>query len=124
MSHRILVVEDHEETRGMLRTLLKHYNHEVLEADSGEELLEQIDTLTPDLIILDIRLPGLNGCETVAQLREAGHTTPVFLFSENYDLFRDTVQSCGADGFFPKSKGPMELITAIADKLASAQSTV
>ena len=122
MSYRILVVEDNEDTREMVRTLLAHHGYDVLDAGSGEEMLANIDALKPDLVILDIKLPGIDGCDTLKQLRERGNTTPVFLFSDFYDLFQDHVQACGADGFFPKSKGPYELVSAIAEKLPPVQS--
>lgn len=123
MSHRIMVVEDHEDTREILRALLTHYGYEIIEAVSAEEMLGTIDAVKPDLVILDVKLPGKDGCEALDELRERGNNVPVFLFSEFYDLFRDRVKSCRPDAFFPKSKGPMEMIRAIAPRLAAKPST-
>ena len=81
--------------------------------------VEKIDVVKPDLVILDIRLPGIDGCKALQKLREAGHKMPVFMFSEVYDLMRDQIESCQPDAFFPKSKGPLEMIEAIGPKLAS-----
>jgi DNA-binding response OmpR family regulator len=123
MSYRILIVEDHEDTREIVRAMLAHHGYHVFEAVTAEEMLERVDEIRPDLIILDVRLPGMDGCAGLAKLREAGHTLPVFLFSEYFDLFRDRIESCRPDGFFPKSKGPLELITAIQANLPPAPST-
>lgn len=120
--HRILVVEDNEDTRNILRALLVHRGFAMLEAQSGEELLERIDGLDVDLIVLDIRLPGMDGCETLAQLRRNGFNKPVFMFSEYFDLFADRLRTCRPDGFFPKSKGPLGLIEAIEQRLAQSTS--
>ena len=90
-----------------------------MEVETAEAMLEQIDVAKPDLIILDIRLPGIDGCKGLKRLREGGHTMPVFMFSEVYDLMRDQIETCQPDAFFPKSKGPMEMIEAIGPKLAS-----
>ena len=115
----ILVVEDNADTRDIVRTLLMHHGYSVVEVETAEAMLEQIDVVKPELIVLDIRLPGIDGCKGLAKLRAAGHTMPVFMFSEFYDLVRDEIESCRPDAFFPKSKGPMEMIEAIGPKLAS-----
>ena len=119
MGHRILVVDDHEDTREILRAMLTHHGYDVVELGTAEEMLEQIDTLRPDLIILDIKLPGMDGCEALEILRGRGNRVPVFLFSEFYDLFRKRVKACRPDGFYPKSKGPREIIGAIAARLST-----
>jgi two-component system cell cycle response regulator DivK len=61
MSHRILVVEDHEENRHILRLVLAKHRYEVVEAMTGEEGLEKARSDRPDLILMDIQLPGLDG---------------------------------------------------------------
>lgn len=120
MSKRILVVEDHEDTREIVGALLKHHGYEMIEVTTAEEMLERFESIRPDLVILDVKLPGMDGCEALQKLRERGENVPVFLFSEFYDLFRDRVKSCRPDAFFPKSKGPMEMIRAIDVRLKSS----
>ena len=118
MKRRILVVEDDEDTRSILRAMLEHRGYEMVETETAEDMLERITTVAPDLIVLDIRLPGIDGCEALVQLRSQGYRGPVFLFSEYFDLFTHHVRSCRPDGFFPKSKGPVGLIDAISAKLS------
>ena len=110
---RILVVEDDEDTRAILRALLQHHGYEMLETQTAEEALERFDKLGPDLVIFDIRLPGMDGCQAIDVLRERGFNRPILVFSEYYDLIADRIKACRHDGFFPKSKGPVELISAI-----------
>ncbi|HEX6559612.1 MAG TPA: response regulator, partial [Longimicrobiales bacterium] len=69
MKRRILVVEDNEDTRLILRALLTHRGFEMLEAESAEEMLERLEMVAPDLIVLDVRLPGMDGCQALQQLR-------------------------------------------------------
>ena len=117
MNRRILVVEDHEDTRAILRALLTHHGYEMIEVTTGEEMLDRIDEIDPALIILDVRLPGIDGCEALIRVRERGSEIPVYLFSEYYDLFTERVKSCRPDAFYPKSKGPVQLVDAIRKKL-------
>src|SRR5687768_10416561 len=100
MAHCILIVEDHEDTRAMVRAVLLHHGYEVAEAESAEEMFERLPIVNPDLIVLDIRLPGMDGCEALGALRDEGFDKPIFIFSEYYDLFHDNIKSCKPDGFF------------------------
>jgi CheY-like chemotaxis protein len=117
MKYRILIVEDHEDTRAILRAILTHHGYEVIEAQTAEEMFERLADIDPDLIVLDIRLPGMDGCEALGKLKNDGFEKPLFMFSEYFDLFSDRIRSCKPDGFFPKSKGPMPLLEGIREKL-------
>ena len=118
MSYRILVVDDHEDIREILKTLLTYHNFEVVEVPTAEEMLERLAGVDPDLVVLDIRLPGIDGCEALNLLRRNGFSKPIFLYSEYYDLFAENIRNCEPDGFFPKSKGPLLLLNAIQQRLS------
>lgn len=118
MKRRILVVEDNEDTRLILRALLTHRGFEMIEAESAEEMFELLDEVAPDLVVLDVRLPGMDGCNALQQLRTSGFARPIFIFSEYYDLFSERIRSCRPDAFYPKSKGPVQLVEGIASVLA------
>lgn len=124
MKRRILVVEDNEDTRLILRALLTHRGFEMIEAESAEEMLELLDNITPDLVVLDVRLPGMDGCQAFQQLRTQGFEKPIFLFSEYYDLFSERILTCRPDAFFPKSKGPVPLIQGIEEKLSGLRTAM
>lgn len=66
---KILLVEDHEMNRDMLCRRLRRRNHEVIEAGSAEEGIELAITWQPDLILMDMSLPGMNGWEATSKLK-------------------------------------------------------
>lgn len=117
MTYRILIVEDYEDTRAILRAILTHHGYEVVILETAEEMFERLTEIDPDLIVLDIRLPGMDGCEALSKLKSDGFDKPLFFFSEYFDLFSERIRSCRPDGFFPKSKGPMPLLEGIREKL-------
>src|SRR5688572_820754 len=117
MTYRILIVEDYEDTRTIVRAILTHHGYEVVEVETAEEMFERLDEINPDLVVLDIRLPGMDGCAALTKLRQDGFAKPLFMFSEYFDLFSDRIRSCRPDGFFPKSKRPLPLLQGIREKL-------
>lgn len=117
MARRILIVEDHEDVRAILRALLTHHEYQVFEEESAEAMFEVLPEVDPDLIVLDVRLPGMDGCQALTQLRAGGFDKPVFLYSEYFDLHARDIRNCRPDAFFPKSKGPLLLFEAIREKV-------
>src|SRR5205085_8917488 len=69
-SNRILVVEDELEIRALARMILEAEGYEVLEAQTGEKAMEHLEKTPPDLILLDIRLPGMDGWEVLRHIAE------------------------------------------------------
>ena len=69
MAKRILVVEDHEENRQIMRDLLTHAGYEMLEALTGEDGVIAAGRERPDLILMDIQLPGIDGYETTRRIK-------------------------------------------------------
>jgi CheY-like chemotaxis protein len=115
-----MIVEDNDDTRVIVRAVLTHHGYEVVEAVTAEEMLERVDEVAPDLVVLDVRLPGMDGCEAMQSLRTIGFDRPIILFSEYYDLFADRIRGCQPDAFLPKSKGPMLLLEGIRQLLPAA----
>lgn len=77
MPGKILVVEDHPDSREVLVFQLGHMNYEVFEAASGEEGIEKALTEGPDLIIMDLGIPGINGIEATVRLKENPKTAHI-----------------------------------------------
>jgi two-component system, cell cycle response regulator DivK len=65
MSKRILVVEDQEDNRQIIRDMHSATNYKIMEAESGEQALEAVAKRRPDLILMDIQLPGMDGYDSV-----------------------------------------------------------
>ncbi len=73
----INVVDDDESIRFMLKLMLVRAGYDVVEAESGEECLEKFDSIQPDLILLDINMPGINGWDVCKQIKEKLPENPV-----------------------------------------------
>ena len=112
---RIALADDQALVRAGLRALLERQGIVVaFEADDGEALLRQLDTTSVDVVLSDIRMPGLDGIAALLRLRERGDATPVLLlttFDDSDLLLRAT--EAGAQGFLLKDAAPEELREAI-----------
>ena len=110
-----LIVEDNRSFRLSLREILGtgFPGMVVTEAESSEEALETIESLRPDLMLVDIRLPGQNGLELAKQVRKA-HADVAIVILTHYDLpeFREVAYQYGVNYFFSKSTASMEEILA------------
>jgi two-component system cell cycle response regulator DivK len=101
----ILIVEDDEKSRRLIRDVLNHQGYETLETDRGEEALDLMRAHHPDLVLLDILLPGMSGLDTVREIRnDAGIAdTPVIAVTASVmDNDRDKIRAAGFDAFEPK----------------------
>ena len=117
----ILLIDDHPLLRGGLRYLLRGFdaNVEIDEAGNAEEALERVAASRYDLLLLDLKLPGLSGMEALAALRAAAPDTPLVVLSAEEDprAIRAAIEA-GAMGFIPKSAAPEALIEALRTVLA------
>jgi two-component system response regulator DevR len=113
---RILIVDDHEVVRMGLRALLERYpDFEVVaEASSGKEALEKVDIHQPDIVVLDIRLPGMSGVEVCQQITTRHPESNVIMltsYAEDEMLF--AAIRAGAAGYVLKQIGGDDLVRAI-----------
>ena len=101
----VLVVDDQERFRTVLRDLVDGADGMVLagEASSGEEALEAADRLAPQLVVMDLRMPGIGGIEATRRLVEAHPDTVVLLVSVD-GVDAEGLDTCGAAGFVPKQR--------------------
>jgi len=117
---RILVIEDHEENRRLLRDLLTSFGYELIEAVTGEEGLAAAEAQQPDLILMDIQLPGIDGYETTRQIKAnpALLHIPVIAVT-SYALSGDDVKAleAGCDAYVTKPFDPAELLEKIQEYL-------
>ena len=106
----ILVVEDEELTRRNLARFLGGRGFSVTAVESGEEALQLIRSAAPDLIVLDITLPGKDGLTVCREIREQGLTTPVlFLTAKDQEIDKLTGFGVGADDYLTKPASLLEL---------------
>lgn len=111
---RILVVDDEENIRVVLRTLLRRNGYEVETAASGEEALQQIDGFGPDYVLTDVRMPKMGGLDLLAMLRAKHHPATVIVMSAygNLDLAIEAIQA-GAYDYVQKPFKPDEIVLAL-----------
>ena len=113
----VLVVDDEPLVRSGVRMILEGEDDiEVVgEAADGNEALERAHTLRPDVVILDIRMPGLDGIETTRRLLQRQHEPPRILILTTFDLDEYVYRAlrAGASGFLLKDVSPEQLISAV-----------
>ena len=111
---RLLLVDDEENLRSMLEAALRHTGFEVHPVASGRQALDAIDTVKPDLVVLDVMLPDLDGFEVCQRLRSSGNRTPV-LFLTARDATDDKVRglTMGGDDYLAKPFSLDELVARI-----------
>lgn len=122
MAPRILIVDDHEIVREGIRTLITRSrpNWEICgEAANGSQAIAAVESLKPDVIILDITMPGLSGIEATQKLVKSEAKTRILMFTmhESTRLEND-VREAGAHGLVLKSQASRDLIVAIETLLA------
>lgn len=123
MSKRILVVEDQEDNRRILRDLLTSAGYEMVEAVTGEEGVAMAGTHRPDLILMDIQLPELDGYEATRRIKAnpALRLIPIIAVT-SYALSGDDVMAyeAGCAGYITKPFSPRQLLAKIREYLPVA----
>lgn len=120
MARRVLVIEDEPENRLLLEMILTTEGFEVVQAEDGESGLRQIDGWSPDIILLDVMMPDLNGFAVFERLRanESTRRIPVIMLTAlaQRSEFERAVQM-GVDGYLTKPFEPAELLQAMETAL-------
>jgi two-component system, cell cycle response regulator DivK len=123
MSKRILVIEDQEDNRRILRDLLTSAGYEPIEAVTGEDGVALAETHRPDLILMDIQLPGLDGYEATRRIKAnpALRQIPIIAVT-SYALSGDEVKAkaAGCDGYVTKPFSPRALLAKVREYLPAA----
>jgi two-component system, OmpR family, phosphate regulon response regulator PhoB len=117
----LLIVDDDDAVRDVFRWILKK-QYRIIEASGVDEALSLIDRECPDLVTLDIRMPGKNGLEGLRLIRERNEHVPVVMITG----FDQTDMACealrlGASDYLKKPCGPHQLLTSIRKNLEKSQ---
>ena len=125
MSKRILIVEDQEDNRTILRDVLSTVGYELIEALNGEDGVKLAQSERPDLILMDIQLPQMNGYEATQQIKSIAElkTIPIIAVT-SYALSGDEAKAraAGCDGYIAKPFSPRELLAKVRKYLADEAS--
>ena len=120
MSHTILVIEDQDDNRRILRDLLTNAGFTVIEATTGPDGVARAASDQPDLILMDIQLPGLDGYAATRQIKAqpALRAIPIIAVT-SYALSGDDVKAheAGCDGYVTKPFSPRALLATVRDVL-------
>lgn len=123
MNKRILIVEDQPDNRRIIRDLVSSTGYELIEAVTGEEGFALASSRRPDLILMDMQLPGLDGYETTRRIKARADLAliPVIAVT-SYALSGDEIKAreAGADGYVAKPFRPRELLAMIRHYLEGA----
>lgn len=121
----ILIVEDHEAVRRGLRNLLglEFPGARVIEAGSGEEGVQRSLVEPPQLVVMDISLPGMNGIEATRRIRHIYPYLPIVIFTVHEDEFyRAEASKAGASAYFTKQSMQMDFIPRLHEFLGQETS--
>jgi DNA-binding response OmpR family regulator len=110
---RILVVDDDPDIRGLLRELLDRRGFGVTEARDGQEALRVFFDERPDLVVLDVAMPGLDGWKTLERIRELSDVPVVMLTAKATELEKTRGLRAGADDYVTKPFGRQELLARV-----------
>ena len=105
---KVLIVDDEPNLRRLYRESLEDDGHEVITAESAEDCLTRLERECPDLVVLDVRMPGMDGLEALGKILERHPRMPVVLNSA-FSSYRDNFLSWTADAYLVKSSdvGPL-----------------
>jgi len=111
---KVLVVEDNEKNMYLISFILEKMGHRVLQADTGEKGIELASREQPDLILMDIQLPGLDGLEATKLIRQSGDVPIIAITSFAMAGDRERLLAAGCNGYIEKPINPETIMGEIA----------
>ncbi len=119
---KVLVVDDELEVRQILQEFLAHRGYDVYAAESGPEALNALDTFKPDVVLLDVLMPGMDGVETLKRMVALQPTLPVIMVTANADVgITSKLLGLGAADYIPKPFDLEYLDQAVSIQVSAAQ---
>lgn len=119
MSARILIVEDHPTMREAMRLVLEGEGFDIDEASDGDQALAAVQDERPDLVLLDMSIPGASGSEVLAAVKSDPATSEVrvIVVTATGEEGRAAAMTAGADHYFTKPFSPIALLRAVEEVL-------
>jgi two-component system, cell cycle response regulator DivK len=120
----ILVVEDNEQSRKLVRDVLKFKGYEIIEAETGEDGVRLAQERRPSLVLMDIRLPGMDGIEALGRLRAEADTRSIPVLAMTASVMtehRQRIMDAGFDAFQSKPINVKEFMAAVEQLLDRAR---
>ncbi len=120
---KILVVDDEANIRSLVGSYLKAEGYEVAEAVDGDDAVEAVRHRSPDLVVLDVRLPGKDGIEALREIRTFSNVYVIMLTARAEETDKLIGLSVGADDYLTKPFSPRELVARVKAVLRRGRST-
>jgi len=116
----ILICDDRPVLRALLREALSEGDYSIFEASDGDESIELVRSVRPDVVVLDMVMPGCSGLDVLEELRCNPHLTDtrVVLCTATHTLDGDAVGNLGADGYLQKPFSTSQLVSVVDELLA------
>ena len=115
---KILIVEDEENIRLLYKEELEDLGYEVIQASDGREAMKKYDLHQPDLMILDIQLPGMDGIETMNIIRGKSKDVPIILCTA-YGEYKQDMKTWASEAYIIKSADLKELLATVKKSLTA-----
>lgn len=119
---KVLIVDDESHLRLLYETELRRAGFDTMAASNATQGLEFVETMKPDLVILDIRMAGMDGIEALQRILERDNSIPVVL-NTAYSSYRDNYLTWAADAYVTKSSDVSELVDTVSDLLKTDMAT-
>lgn len=119
---KVLIVDDEPHLRLLYETELRRAGYETMTASNAVQGLEFVETMKPDLVILDIRMAGMDGIEALQRIIERDNSIPVIL-NTAFSSYKDNYLTWAADAYVTKSSDVSELLNAVHEVLEARMAT-
>lgn len=113
MSYKILIADDEPEIRNLLRLYLENEHYEVIEAEDGQQALSLLHRHKPDLCILDIMMPKMDGFHVLQEIRKESNVPVMILSAKDADSEKILGLNLGADDYLAKPFNPLEAVARV-----------
>lgn len=117
MSYKVLIADDEKEIRNLLRLYLENDGFEVFDVGSGTEVSGAISQFGPDIILLDVMMPGKDGIHVLKDIRETSNVPVMIISARTADAERILGLNVGADDYICKPFNPLEVVARVKSNL-------
>ena len=117
MSYKVLIADDEKEIRNLLRLYLENDGFKVSEVSTGAEVAGAIDSFKPDIVLLDVMMPGKDGIHVLKDIREVSNIPVMIISARTADAERILGLNVGADDYICKPFNPLEVVARVKSNL-------
>lgn len=117
MNYKVLIADDEKEIRNLLRLYLENDGFNVVDVASGEEVAGAMDSFKPDIVLLDVMMPGKDGIHVLKDIREVSNVPVMIISARTADAERILGLNVGADDYICKPFNPLEVVARVKSNL-------